>query len=448
MKLTICGILMVVMGMFALAPAQNADKSDLSGLENKARQFVDLLAKEDFAAATAEFDSAMKSQLPSERLDETWKSVIAQVGPFKKSGGMRHEKIGPYEIIFATSEFEKMPLDIKVVFNSQGKISGVQIVPVQPAVKYETPAYVNFRSFKEDEVTIGSGQWAVGGTLTKPVGDNRVPAVVLVHGSGPLDRDETVGPNKPFRDLAWGLASQGIAVLRYDKRTLTHAQETAAIMESLTVKEEALDDAIAAVNLLRQTSGIDSSKVFVLGHSLGGTLAPRIARIDPSITGFIIMAGMTRPIEDAIVDQYQYIFGLDSSISNEEQTQLDTLKQQASRVKDPGLSNSVPASQLPLGIPANYWLDLRGYRPADLAKTVRRPMIFLQGGRDYQVTNVDFEGWKNALANNKNVEFKDYPDLNHLFAKGQGPGAPDEYGQPGNIDKTVIDDIANWIKTH
>jgi hypothetical protein len=151
-------------------------------------------------------------------------------------------------------------------------------------------------------------------------------------------------------------------------------------------------------------------------------------------------------MEDSILEQFTYIFNLDGDISAEEQAELDKLVEQVARAKDPQLSADVPSSDLPLGIPAAYWLDLRGYVPAEAAKTLTQPMLILQGGRDYQVTTADFDLWKTALSPRANVQFKFYPDLNHLFITGQGPSTPSEYQVSGHVSEQVINDIAAWIK--
>lgn len=415
-----------------------------------ARSVVASLAKGDFAGVVKHFDATMKAALPEEKLRQVWESLIAQLGPFKRQVSVRTEKVQQYDVVFVTCEFEKSSLygklDVKVVFNSERQISGLFVVPSHSPVVYKPPAYVKPDAFREREVQVGSGEWAVPGTLTLPVGKGPFPAVVLVHGSGPHDRDETIGPNKPFRDIAWGLASRGIAVLRYEKRTKVHAAKIAPIKDSITVKEETIDDALAAVSLLRKTKGINAKRIFVLGHSLGGMLIPRIGALDPNIAGFIIMAGTTRPLEDVTLDQISYIFSLDGVISEDEKKQLEEIKRKVTRVKDPNLSITVPPSDLPLGIPARYWLDLRGYRPPEAAKKLKQPMLILQAGRDYQVTMKDFEGWKKALASRKDVEFKLYPKLNHLFIEGKGKSTPAEYEKPGHVAKVVIDDITRWIK--
>ena len=239
-----------------------------------ATDLVDRLARQDFQGAAAHFDDAMKAAMPPEKLPEVWTAIQGQIGAYKRRVAVRTEKQGMYEIVFVTAEFERSTVDFKVAIDGTGKIGGFFIVPSQPAAEYAPPAYVHREAFGEREVTIdagGSGEWSLPGTLTVPAGAGPFPAVVLVHGSGPNDRDETVEASKPFRDLAWGLASRGVAVLRYEKRTRQYAAKVAA-MKSFTVQQETVDDAVAAAALLRHTQGIDPKRVFVLGHSLGAML--------------------------------------------------------------------------------------------------------------------------------------------------------------------------------
>jgi dienelactone hydrolase len=267
-----------------------------------------------------------------------------------------------------------------------------------------------------------------------------------VHGSGPHDRDETIGPNKPLRDLAWGLASQGVAVLRYEKRTKEHSKKLVDIKDTLTLKEEVIDDAMLAVTALRKESAIDGKRIFVLGHSLGAVAAPKIGERDSALAGLILMAGNTRPLEDVILDQVTYIASLpDSGMDKEE---LAKIKKQVEKVKDRQLTKDTPAAELPLGVSAAYWLGLREYDQAATAARLKQPLLLLQGERDYQVTVADFDGWKKALAAKKNADFKSYSRLNHLFMEGEGKAKPDEYNKAGHVSREVVDDIARWINKH
>jgi len=438
-KKSVLALLLLIIGS---QPVVVRSQDETAALTTAARAFVDLLVKKDFTAAVATFDDTMKAAMPETKLQETWNTVLAQVGAFKQATKTRTEKRGAYTIIIVTSDFQLTRLDIKVVFDQSKRIAGLFFAPATNA-EYAPPTYAKSDSFREKEVTIGTNEWALPGTLTTPVGNGPFAAVVLVHGSGPNDRDETIGSNKPFKDLASGLASKGVAVLRYEKRTKQYPSKLASIPK-FTVKDEVLDDVLAAVELLRKTEGIDAKRVFVLGHSLGGMLIPRIGRLDPNIAGLIALAGATRPLEDVIPEQLAYIFSVDGSISPEEQKQLDQAKEQAAKVK----ALKPEDATIFFGAPVSYWLDLRGYNPPESAKEFKQPLLILQGERDYQVTMEDFKRWNAALATKSNVTFKSYPSLNHLFIAGTGRSTPSEYDQAGHVDERVIEDIAAWIKNH
>lgn len=417
-----------------------------------AREFVQLLGDDQPAQAVSRFDETMKRAMPAARLQQMWQSLEQQQGSFRGIVGAVPGMKNGYDIVDVTCEFAKGRLNLQVVFNADGRIGGLWVQPasdgsVGSTSGYEPPSYVHRDRFEEREVTVGERSgWDLPGTLTVPKGDGPFPALVLVHGSGPNDRDETLGPNKPFRDLAWGLASNGVAVLRYDKRTKVYAARMSAKADSITVKEEVIDDALAAVELLRRTDGIDPKRVFVLGHSLGGMIAPRIGKADEKIAGLIVLAGPARPLEDVLLEQLTYLASIQGPTTADTRKEIEKIKQQVASVKSPKLSAKTPASSLPLGVPASYWLDLRGYKPAEDAKSLKQPMLILQGGRDYQVTEADLKLWQDALSSRKDVICKLYLDLNHLFATGKGKAVPDEYMKPGHVSEAVVTDIAGWVK--
>jgi dienelactone hydrolase len=420
----------------------------MDDLKQEAKDFIDQVVEGDFAGACRRFDSNMAQAFSEAKLKETWLQLIGQVGAFQEIRTSRAVERQDNRIVTVTCQFEKAPMDIYVIFNSSGQIAGLNVQLAPTASPYNPPAYVHPAAFHEVEVTVGSGEWALPGTLSMPEGAGPFPAVVLVHGSGPQDRDETIGPNRPFRDLAWGLASQGIAVLRYEKRTKVHAgQITPEMVARMTVQEEVIDDTLSAVRLLRQTPGIDPGGIYVLGHSLGATLAPRIGQQDSSIAGLIVMAGLTRPLEDTILDQFTYLYTLSGAMTDGQKGELEQLKAKAARVKDPNLSDQVPAKDLPLDIHPAYWLALRGYQPAEVAKSLPMRIFVLQAGRDYQVTAAgDFPAWQKALGEKRNATLKLYPKLFHLFMAGEGPSTPQEYLVEGHVSEEVIQDIAGWIK--
>ncbi len=440
--ITSLALLLACFAFPALAPlpARSADRSAAG------KEFVAFLARQDFAAAVERYDPAMKAALPEPKLRETWQAVQNQAGRFQRQIGVRTQTVQGYDVVLVTCQFEKATLDTKVVFDANGRVSGLFFAPAQPSAdSFGPPPYANTNAFQEREVRIGGGKWELPGTLSLPRGEGPWPAVVLVHGSGPQDRDETIGANKPFRDLAWGLASEGIAVLRYEKRTKAHAAELASIASQITLREETTDDALSAVRLLRGTSGIDPKRIFILGHSLGGLAAPRIGQADPTIAGLVILAGSTRPLEDLVVEQMRYLLSLNPNPSAQDQARLSEVEALMAKVRKLTAADAA-SSELLFGAGPAYWLDLRSYDQVATARGLHQPLLILQGARDYQVTEVDFEGWKRGLGSRPNVTFKLYPGLNHLFITGEGKSTPAEYEKPGHVAQAVVSDLAAWIR--
>jgi dienelactone hydrolase len=438
MKPTLTTLAALILPVASLPAADTAAE-----LQAKAKALVRALEKEDYRTAARDFDAAMQKALPGDRLETLWADLQKKSGAFREVRGVRNAKVRDFDVVFVTCRFDKTDLDVKIVFNADKQVTGLFFVPSRPGVPPKTPPYAKPDAYTEAEVVVRSGEYRLAGTLAVPKGEGPFPAVVLLAGSGPQDRDETIGPNKPLRDLAWGLAAQGIASLRYDKRTLVYGPKLAR--ERITLKEEVVDDAVSAAALLRRQGKVDPKKVFLLGHSLGAVAGPQVAARDPDLAGLILMAGITRPLEDVILEQVAYVLSLQGPGAGREE--LEKLKKQVAKVKEAGLAADTPAEELPLGgATGAYWLALRGYDPAAAAARLSLPLLILQGERDYQATMADFAGWQKAVGDRPNVRLKSYPKLNHLFAEGEGKAKPAEYEKAGNVAAEVIDDIAAWIK--
>ena len=423
--------------------AVTAQAQDFTDPVDAAEAFLDRMVHGEFGEARGQFDSPMDSAMPGDALKQTWDVFTARTGAFEEVVQVRREIAGMFHIAIFTCKFERSFQDIKIVVNNAMEVSGLYFLP--PPDTDTPPPYADTTQFDESDIKVGTGDWVLPGTLSMPKGDGPFPAVVLVHGSGPQDRDETIGPNKPFRDLAWGLASRGIAVLRYEKRTKHYQARLTGLTKDFTVNEETVDDAAAAINALRFTAKIDNRHLYVIGHSLGGTLAPRIAKKNTAIAGIIVLAGSTRPLGDILLEQMEYVFGLDGTVSKDEQLALDTTREKVAVIFNQPLTADTPAGELLFGVPASYWIDFRAYDPVETAVSLDIPMLFMQGGRDYQVTEKDFAGWRNALKTEERVTFKYMPNLNHIFVPGTGKSTPNEYTIAGHVVVTAIDFIAKWV---
>lgn len=415
----------------------------------KASSFVALLNSGRFAEARSFMSNSLSPILTEQQLMQYWTGIaklFGSIGPQlavnTSSSSVHHNATALYQTPVA-------PFELTVRFDMNGGIDDLYVSPTVSGVGYTKPGYDNSASYVEKEVKIGEGPLALPGTLTTPVGKGPFPVVVLVHGSGPNDRDETIGAVKPFRDLAVGLAAQGIAVLRYEKITREHPFKSQQIVP-FTANSETVDDAVRAVELLKTMEGIDPKRIYVAGHSQGGMLMPRIVEAagDKDVAGAIVLAGPSRPLEDLIVEQLNFQLDLmrkagQPTAAMEQQVAIQ--EQQLKLIKDPQYSLDNPPTGFMLGNPL-WWLDIRNLYAGEEAKNQKVPMLIMQGDNDAQVFPDNLEGWKSSLSGRSDVQYKLYPKMNHTLVEFDGVSTGAEYAVPANVPETIISDIAKWIK--
>ena len=426
-----------IAGLLASASVARADDEQRI---KRAKEILKLWTDGKYDEFVATGDETVRSLFSPEQAEQVKAGITFKLGDYQSVESAKLLKLGGYYSVDIVCRFARGTCTLRVTLDEQNRMAGFHCVALKPNVPYKPPDYVDKNAFREEKVTVSAGEFPLPGTLTLPRSGGPHPAVVLVHGSGPHDEDETVAANKPFRDLAWGLASRDVAVLRYVKRTKEHP--TAKPRGQWTLADETIDDALAAAELLRDRPEIDPKRVFVLGHSLGGMAAPFIAAHDDKLGGIILVAGNARSILDLIEDQTEYLAELDGDYSDEERAKIDELKQALAAIR---AGEPEKVTEPILGVPASYWTHLHSLNPAGAAAKLKMPILILHAGRDYQVTMADFRLWKQRLGNRKNVTFKLFPQLNHLFIVGDGPSSPAEYQQPGHVDEQVIKYIAEWV---
>ena len=303
----------------------------------------------------------------------------------------------------------------------------------------------------DEKIVIGEGtKYPLNGRLTIPDEMNGLlPAVVLVHGSGPSNMDGKVGNNYPYKDLANALAERGIAVLRYDKRTFVYGKEMRNDT-GLSVKEETIEDAILATNFLRKDSRINGNKIFIIGHSMGGMLAPRIDAEGGNFAGIIIMAGSPRKLEEIMMSQnHDVLNSLNKFLKMIAKKQIAAISSKFNNIYD--LSDEEAKSTKVLGkyVRAYYLKEMGEHPAANYLRALDKPVFILQGEKDFQASiEKDFDSYKTLLSDKQNVTFKLYPNLNHLFMPsvyGQIFKAKKEYKIAQKIDQQVIQDVSEWI---
>jgi len=322
-----------------------------------------------------------------------------------------------------------------------------EIRELGPLQDIPPPPYADLSVFEEVEVTLGEAPWQVGGTLTVPNGPGPYPAVVLVQGlSQRPDRDRTFAATKGHRDLAWGLASRGIATLRYDKRTWTHALAFAR-QDEFTIDDEYVKDALAAVEALRQTPRIDPARVYVLGQSLGGFVAPRIAQQAPDLAGLIIASARSGGFQQSWIRSLEWnlrdIRTKDPEDPSAPVVQL-TIERSRAQVADVEALAAGETVAPDMSVRPSYHLDLAAYRPEEVAGNLRMPLLILNGDADGLLSPDDRTGWTEALAGHENVVFRLYAHHSHGLIDQQTLTGPDLRLQ-GYVGAEVIEDIAAWI---
>lgn len=375
----------------------------------------------DFKSTADLFTDEVKAKLDEDKLIQYWAQLEGAAGKYKETLFAQSQLAGDgVTTVIVYTQFENMKIDVKFGVNGNGELVGMFFTEAGDGVEpEETDKYA------EEKITIGS--LGLNGMLTVPKNVYKPPVVVLVQGSGQNDMNE----GSTFYGLAHGLAERGVAVIRYNKRFFQFPELED---ENVTVKEEVLDDADAAIALARQyVNEGKASGIVLLGHSLGGLLAPSIAANNTDINAMISLAGTPRDITDVFVDQIKPQI---EASSGEQKKLLEQLLEQLETYKNGGWVDNTNPLPFRLEFKKAYWDSLTSVRPDEIAKGLTMPMLFLQGSNDTRVyADKDYVQWQESLADKPNCYFKLYEGLGHFFDD-----------KTGSFDAEVMDDIAGFVK--
>jgi uncharacterized protein len=439
--------------LIALVPpplfAQTSGRTDYP---QQATSLVHDLATGRFAAVEERFDSKMAKELPQEKLSSMWNEFATQAGPFQQvvANDLTVEP-GGYQVVTLLCTFERnKQASTLVTFDKSGHIAGLYFGPqaTEEPSQWTPPTYADSKRFHEIPLDVSHGLWHLPGTLTLPDGDGPFPAAVLVPGSPPVDQDETVGPNKVFKDLAWGLASRGVAVLRYTKRTHQFgAGLGAGQISSFSLREELLDDAHAALNALAPRSDIDHRHTYLLGHSLGGIAVSKLAAANPQIAGIVVMGTPAGELLTALIARTE-----SASQGGQPDQETSTMIGTLTKLRDGRFATGDTVDLLGQTTVVSYWDSLRNFQPGTTVAGLRIPALIIVGGHDAEVTHDDFDQWKRALAKRDDDTVNLYPDVFHLFMPStstkEGQDSPDDWTRPAHVTSQVVQDAASWILSH
>lgn len=417
----------------------------------RVKSLLQMLQRGSFRRAHTLLAPKLQALLPIPQLKAAWTTYLSASGPYQEVAIQTTLVRRSLRWVVATVRFARREWSFTFTFQANGLISTFQSKPHVPP--WSPPPYAKTNQVREIPLSVKHTTLSIPARLTVPAAHKRgrLPTVVLVHGSGAHDMDETILGNKVFKDLAWGLAVQGVSVLRYTKLNRAHPAALKKLLDQgvFNLDDLATNPALSAVAEARKHPFVNPRRVYVLGHSEGGFIAPRIGKRDPRLAGLISLGGNSRRLETILPEQYEYIIGLGGPNAAQVRKELQVLRRALKALADPELSRKTPAAKLPMGMPASYWLNLRSYDPVKVAARLGMPILILQGEADYQVTMKDFQAWKRGLRRKRNARFQSFPRLFHLFidAKKKMSVPADYYMVTGHVDLSVIRAIARFVKS-
>lgn len=423
--------------------AGNVLAQDYNTVKQTALTFLHHLRDSNYKAAIAMVDSTAHNYYSADVFKTDWDELTTTYGEYKSAKPIEYQQALGFSYIQLLINFDYLQYVLSLTLNPEYKIGYVAFTAAHSS--YVPPAIADLEKYSDTTVTFKSETYyEFPGILTMPKNTNPMPLVVIVGEAGPTDKDFAMGQNKPYKDLATGLATLGYAVYRFDKRTQRFAFNLMAEKNNyvpFTCREEYLIDLYNALEILKTLPFIDKNRIFILGHGQGGMLAPLIATERKDVKGILMLGANAVSIQDMMAEQYDYLMTVTPDKSEEyleNKRKLDNTK--PGKIKWYNLHDSMP-----YGIQASYFVWLNEYKHVDIAKKLKKPVLVMQFGRDYQVTNRNYELWQKILKKNKQAAFKHYPKLNHLMFEGEVQSTYSEYSMKSNIPDYVIKDIASWL---
>jgi uncharacterized protein len=413
--------------------------------ERSERLLQDLQAGK-WAQASYLLSADLRQKIDSAQLEVIWQGLQVAQGELQKVGELVYRERNQQQFYYRQLDFIKSSVRLELQFNARWEITALRLQPLSDEQLYLPPAYDHPEKYQEYSMRIKHDSIVLPAILTLPKGCQACPVLLLLHDMGPQDKDHSIGPTKMFRDLAVGLAAEGVASLRYDKRTFRYGPELMADLRVLQLENEVLEDALAALQLLRTVSEIDTQRIHLLGLGFGGMLAGTVASRSPlPIQSILAVGSSPRPLPDQLLDQYIQLLSAEMPFADM-QAAVQQLERQTQLAKSMKLSSEMPADSLPLQLPAPYWLHLQKFDAVAGYWQTNARVWFLRGANDYQSQSIDLQQWEMRLLGRNKVTFSALPQLNHLLMPAAATVSPSKaYQKQNNVDAAAIKAISDWL---
>lgn len=435
--------LILVLVAFTFFGFESFAQRNLRG-KAEADSCIALFLRGDFKGLNSRFDTAYRSYYSKEVLEKDWKELTGTYGSYASHRLERLESYGPITLVGNYLKLDYLPFLMNLSFNQEWKLVHLSFMPTHKT--YVAPDYVNPANFEEFGLMLNTRHLIANqAVISVPSGKGPFPTVFIVGDAGPTDRDNSFENNKPYKDLAGALASNGFVVFRMDKRGVGNGlmmQKAQMAYESFTCREDYLDDLYYAYDSLMKMPFVDKDRLFVLGHGQGGILAPLVFKEKPGFKGAIMLGVNHKTTLETMIDQYNYLMKVTPGYQVTYEMQINRAK----KAMDKKLKPLTPHEEMPYDIPATYWIWLNNYPHVKMAAKSNQAYLFLQGGRDYQTRPENLELWKKSMAKKKNAEYKLYPKLNHQFEEGDAESTYSEYFITTNLPAYLMTDIVDWLK--
>ncbi len=369
-------------------------------------------------------------------LKKQWIDYLSPAGYFVGFYGTETIPIDDYTAVKVFLIYENDDAVMSLKFNSDNKIDGLWLNT------FTIPTPQRSVDFEETSVDILYDILPIDAILTRPLGVDRPPVVLLVSDLGKYDHNGTRGEaeNTIMRDIAHGLAKQGVASLRMNKRFYQYPE---LYTKNSTLSEDTLFDVSAAIDYLSSCPYVDNDRIYMLGHGFSGSLGPKIALDNPEIKGLISLGGSSRHLADVYLVQSRLLALNNPSLSdNQRAINYENQVQRVAQIK----SLSENGSEAYYSRYPAFWREVNLIDNSLIINYLDIPILVMHAQNDIEYTMSEYEAWQSLLEHDAKASFKLYQGLNHMFMPSNGKFNVSEYDPPAEVNGQVIEDIAAWVK--